>query len=110
MGETYENVAQIQSMNKERNEFWQNEATQPAYLPDYRELENNTATQGNVQVSVSPSKLSPKNVDPIPKSNTQGEGTKVKLHFKDLWKPSGLVMLINMVSMEVVVEVYLEPS
>ena len=110
MEETYENAAQIQSMNKERNEFWQNEATQPAYLPDYRELENNTATQGNFQVSVSSSRLSPKNVDPILKSNTQGEGTKVKLHFKDLWKPSGLIMLINMVSMEVVVEVYLEPS
>ena len=110
MEETYENTAQIQSMYKERNEFSQNGAAQPASLPVYRELENNTTTQGRFQVSVYSSKLSSKNVDPIAKSNTQAEGTKVKLHFKDLWKPSGLVMLINMVSMGVVVEVYLEPS
>ena len=110
MGETYENAAQIQSMYKERNEFSQNGETQPASLPVYRELENNTAMQGNFQVSVSSSKLPTKNVDPIPNSNMQGEGTKVKLHLKDLWTISGVVMLINMVSMEVVVEAYLEPS
>ena len=110
MEETYENTAQIQSMYKERNEFSQNGATQPAFLPVYRELENNTEKQGNFQVTVSSSNLPPKNVDPIPKSNTQVEGTKVKLSFKDLWTPSGVVMSINMVSTEVVAEAYLEPS
>ena len=110
MEETYENAAQIQSTYKERNELSQNGVAQPAFLPVYRELENDTAVQGNFQVSVSSSKLPPKNVDPIPKSSTQGEGTKVKVHLKDLWTLSGVVMLINMVSMEVVVEAYLEPS
>ena len=61
MEETYENTAQIQSMHKERNEFSQNGATQPASLPVYRELESNTEIQGNFQVMVSPSKFPPKN-------------------------------------------------
>ena len=108
MEETYENTAQVQSLHNKGNKFLQNGATQPASPPIYKEVEGNTEIQGNFQVKVSPSKLRSKNIDPIPKSNTQREGTKVKLHFKDLGTPSGVTMLINMVSIEVVAETYLE--
>ena len=110
MEETYENTSQMQHMYKEKNGIWQNGATQPAFLPVYKETESNSEIQGNFQVMVSPSKLRSKNVDTIPKSNIQGEGTKVKLHFKDLWTPSGVTMLINMVSMEVSAEACSEPG
>ena len=110
MEETYENTAQIQSLYKDGNGILQNRATQPASLPVYKETESNSEIQGHFQVMVSPSKLPPKNVDPIPKSNIQGDGTKVKLHFKDLWTPSGVTMLINMVSMEVLAVAYSEPG
>ena len=108
MGETYENAAQTLSMNGERNGYLQQGEVQPAVLPSYRETENNTEENRYSQVIKSPVNTeenrysqvikTPKNVDPIPKSHTQGEGTKIRLYFKDLGTPSGVMMMINTVS------------
>lgn len=111
MGETYENAAQTLSMNGERNGYLQQGEVQPAVLPSYRETENNTEENRYSQVIKSPVNTeenrysqvikTPKNVDPIPKSHTQGEGTKIRLYFKDLGTPSGVMMMINTVSIEI---------
>lgn len=108
MGETYENAAQTLSMNGERNGYLQQGEVQPAVLPSYRETENNTEENRYSQVIKSPVNTeenrysqvikTPQNVDPIPKSHTQGEGTKIRLYFKDLGTPSGVMMMINTVS------------
>ena len=111
MGETYENAAQTRSMNGERNGYLQQGEVQPAVLPSYRETENNTEENRYSQVIKSPVNTeenrysqvikTPKNVDPIPKSHTQGEGTKIRLYFKDLGTPPGVMMMINTVSIEI---------
>lgn len=111
MGETYENAAQILSTNGERNGYLQQGEVQPAVLPSYRETENNTEENRYSQVIKSPVNTeenrysqvikTPKNVDPIPKSHTQGEGTKIRLYFKDLGTPPGVMMMINTVSIEI---------
>lgn len=111
MGETYENAAQTLSMNGERNGYLQQGEVQPAVLPSYRETENNTEENRYSQVIKSPVNTeenrysqvikTPKNVDPIPKSHTQGEGTKIRLYFKDLGTPPGVMMMINTVSIEI---------
>ena len=118
MEETYENAAQIQSMNRERNGSLQQGEVQPAVLSPDVEHENSTGenrysqvikppvnTEENrySQVKKSPVKLPEKNADPIPKSHTQGEGANVKLHFKDLWTPPGVTMIVNTVSIEAAV-------
>lgn len=111
MGETYENAAQTLSMNGERNGYLQQGEVQPAVLPSYRETENNTEENRYSQVIKSPVNTeenrysqvikTPKNVDPISKSHTQGEGTKIRLYFKDLGTPPGVMMMINTVSIEI---------
>lgn len=111
MGETYENAAQTLSMNGERNGYLQQGEVQPAVLPSYRETENNTEENRYSQVIKSPVNTeenrysqvikTPKNVDPVPKSHTQGEGTKIRLYFKDLGTPPGVMMMINTVSIEI---------
>ena len=111
MGETYENAAQTLSMNGERNGYLQQGEVQPAVLPSYRETENNTEENRYSQVIKSPVNTEenrysqvikpPKNVDPIPKSHTQGEGTKIRLYFKDLGTPPGVMMMINTVIIEI---------
>ena len=111
MGETYENAAQTLSMNGERNGYLQQGEVQPAVLPSDRETENNTEENRYSQVIKSPVNTeenrysqvikTPKNVDPIPKSHTQGEGTKIRLYFKDLGTPPGVMMMINTVSIEI---------
>ena len=111
MGETYENAAQTLSMNGEGNGYLQQGEVQPAVLPSYRETENNTEENRYSQVIKSPVNTeenrysqvikTPKNVDPIPKSHTQGEGTKIRLYFKDLGTPPGVMMMINTVSIEI---------
>ena len=111
MGETYENAAQTLSMNGERNGYLQQGEVQPAVLPSYRETENNTEENRYSQVIKSPVNTeenrysqvikTPQNVDPIPKSHTQGEGTKTRLYFKDLGTPPGVMMMINTVIIEI---------
>ena len=111
MGETYENAAQILSTNGERNGYLQQGEVEAAVLPSYSETENNTEENRYSQVIKSPVNTeenrysqvikTPKNVDPIPKSHTQGEGTKIRLYFKDLGTPPGVMMMINTVSTEI---------
>ena len=111
MGETYENAAQILSTNGERNGYLQQGEVEAAVLPSYSETENNTEENRYSQVIKSPVNTeenrysqvikTPKNVDPIPKSHTQGEGTKIRLYFKDLGTPPGVMMMINTVSIEI---------
>lgn len=111
MGETYENAAQTLSMNGERNGYLQQGEVEAAVLPSYSETENNTEENRYSQVIKSPVNTEenrysqvikpPKNVDPIPKSHTQGEGTKIRLYFKDLGTPPGVMMMINTVIIEI---------
>ena len=126
MGETYENAAQILSTNGERNGYLQQGEVEAAVLPSYSETENNTEENRYSQVIKSPVNTeenrysqvikspvnteenrysqvikTPKNVDPIPKSHTQGEGTRIRLYFKDLGTPPGVMMMINTVSIEI---------
>ena len=111
MGETYENAAQILSTNGERNGYLQQGEVEAAVLPSYSETENNTEENRYSQVIKSPVNTeenrysqvikTPKNVDPIPKSHTQGEGTKIRLYFKDFGTPPGVMMMINTVSIEI---------
>lgn len=87
---------------KDKSETAQHGGAQTTFPPAYGVGENNTYMPSNFPFVAFPAEFPRTNVDSLSRSNIKEDRTTVKVRCKNLCTPSGVTMIINTVSINVV--------